>query len=107
MPASKRNLGLFIFSSFIDRAPAAGVCGGLVLDMGVGPGSNAGRVQLRLPITNNTEFDWQGSVSLKIGSTFVPVEIGEIKSGETASDTVSLNVDPGEVEVNGSLLIGP
>jgi hypothetical protein len=98
---------VIISSRTITRETAAGVCGGLVLDMGVGPGSTSRRVQLRLPITNNTEFDWQGSVSLKIGSTFVPVEIGEIKSGETASDTVSLRVDPGEVEVNGSLLIGP
>ena len=98
---------VIISSRTITRETAAGVCGGLVLDMGVGPGSTSRRVQLRLPITNNTEFDWQGSVSLKIGSTFVPVEIGEIKSGDTESDTVSLRVDPGEVEVNGSLLIGP
>src|SRR5687768_8689294 len=40
-------------SRSITRDTAAGVCGRLVLDMGVGPGSNAGRVQLRLPITNN------------------------------------------------------
>jgi hypothetical protein len=98
---------VIISSRSITRETTAGVCGGLVLDMGVGPGSRAGRVKLRLPITNNTKFDWQGSVSLKIGSTFVPVEIGEIKSGQTASDTVSLKVDTGEVEVNGSLLIGP
>ena len=98
---------VIISSRSITRDTAAGVCGGLVLDMGVGPGSREGRVVLRLPITNNTEFDWQGSVSLKIGSTFVPVEIGEIKSGATESDTISLKVDPGEVEVNGSLLIGP
>ena len=104
---SEEGPPVIISSRSITRETAAGVCGGLVLDMGVGPGSSARRVQLRLPITNNTEFDWQGSVSLKIGSTFVPVEIGEIKSGETASDTVSLKVDPGEVEVNGSLLIGP
>lgn len=104
---SKEGPPVIISSRSITRDTAEGVCGGLVLDMGVGPGSRAGKVQLRLPITNNTEFDWQGSVSLKIGSTFVPVEIGEIKSGETASDTISLKVDPGEVEVNGSLLIGP
>ena len=98
---------VIISSRTIDRETVSGVCGGLVLDMGVGPGSSARRVQLRLPITNNTEFDWQGSVSLKVGSTFVPVDIGEIKSGETEADTVSLRVDPGELEVNGSLLIGP
>jgi hypothetical protein len=98
---------VIISSRSIVRDAPVGVCGGLVLDMGVGPSSRAGRVQLRLPITNNTKFDWQGSVSLKIGSTFVPVEIGEIKSGRTEQDTIQLKVDPGEVEVNGSLLIGP
>jgi hypothetical protein len=98
---------VIISSRAITRETANGVCGGLVLDMGVGPGSSSRRVVLRLPITNNTEFDWSGTVSLKIGSTFVPVEIGEIKSGETEADTVSLHVDPGELEVNGSLLIGP
>jgi hypothetical protein len=82
------------------------VCGGLVFDMAVGPGG-PGRAVLRLPITNNTEFDWKGSVSVKIGSTVIPVDIGEIRSGQTAEDTVRVNVDPGEVEVQGSLLIGP
>ncbi|MEO7555243.1 MAG: hypothetical protein ABIV94_01395 [Acidimicrobiales bacterium] len=98
---------VIISSRSITRGSPEGVCGGLVLDMGVGPGSRPGRVQLKLPITNNTKFDWQGSVSLKIGSTFVPVEIGEIRSGQTELDTIRLKVDPGEVELNGSLLIGP
>ncbi|HUP85398.1 MAG TPA: hypothetical protein VM143_07005 [Acidimicrobiales bacterium] len=98
---------VIISSRSIVRGAAEGVCGGLVLDMGVGPGTKPGRVQLQLPITNHTKFDWQGSVSLKIGSTFVPVDIGEIKSGQTAQDSIGLNVDPGQVQVNGSLLIGP
>lgn len=97
---------VIVSSRAIERDAPTGVCGGLVLDMGVGPGG-PGRVTLRLPITNNTEFDWQGSVGLKIGSTVIPVDIGEIRSGETASDTIRVRVDPGEVEVEGSLLIGP
>lgn len=98
---------VIISARSLTRETAVGVCGGLVLDMGVGPGSTSGRVRLVLPITNNTRFDWQGTVSLKVGSTIVPVEIGEIRAGETEADTVSLRVQPGEVEVNGSLLIGP
>lgn len=97
---------VIVSSNVIERDAPEGVCGGLVLDMGVGPGG-PGRVQLRLPITNNTEFDWQGSVSLQIGDTSVPVDIGEIRAGETRSDTVTVRVEPGELEVHGSLLIGP
>lgn len=97
---------VIISSRSIERNAPVGVCGGLVLDMGVGPGG-PGRVRLQLPITNHTKFDWKGSVSLKIGSTFVPVDIGEIKSGATEQDTIRVKVNPGEVQVNGSLLIGP
>lgn len=97
---------VIVSSNVIERDAPEGVCGGLVLDMGVGP-SDPGRVQLRLPITNNTDYDWQGSVSLQLGDTTVPVDIGEIRAGETKSDTISVRVDPGELEVNGSLLIGP
>lgn len=97
---------VIVSSNVIERDAPEGVCGGLVLDMGVGP-SDPGKVQLRLPITNNTEYDWQGSVSLQLGDTTVPVDIGEIRAGETRSDTITVRVDPGELEVNGSLLIGP
>jgi hypothetical protein len=97
---------VIVSSNVIVRDEPEGVCGGLVLDMGVGP-SDPGRVLLRLPITNNSDYDWQGTVSLKLGSTVIPVDIGEIKSGQTGEDTVKVKVDPGELEVNGSLLIGP
>lgn len=97
---------VIVSSRAITRDEPEGVCGGLVLDMGVGPGK-PGRVVLRLPITNKTEFDWQGTVRLQLGDTAIPVEIGEIKAGETGEDTVEVRVDPGEIEVDGSLLIGP
>jgi hypothetical protein len=97
---------VIISANVIERDTPEGVCGGLVLDMGVGP-SGPGKVLLRLPITNNTDFDWQGTVSLKLGGTLIPVDIGEIKAGQTGADTVKINVDPGEIEINGSMLIGP
>lgn len=97
---------VIVSSNVIERDQPEGVCGGLVLDMGVGP-ADAGRVLLRLPITNNTDFAWRGSVSLRIGGTVIPVDIGEIEAGVTRSDTVEVKVEPGEIEVDGSLLIGP
>lgn len=102
----ERGPPVIVSSNVIERDRAEGVCGGLVLDMGVGP-AERGRVALRLPITNNTEFDWRGSVSVRLGSTVIPVDIGEIKAGATRSDTITVKVDPGELEVEGSLLIGP
>ena len=97
---------VIISSRSISRDTPSGVCGGLTLDMAVGP-SDPGRAILRLPITNNTDFDWKGSVSLKLGSTVLPVDIGEIKAGQTKQDTIRVRVKPGQLEVNGSLLIGP
>lgn len=97
---------VIVSSRSITRDEPVGVCGGLVLDMGVGP-AGQGRVALRLPITNNTEFDWQGSVRLKLGDSVVPVDIGQIKAGETGVDTVRIRVPSGQIEVNGLLLIGP
>lgn len=102
----ERGDPVIVSSNVIVRDEPEGVCGGLVLDMGVGPGG-PGRVELRLPITNKTKFDWQGTVRIKLGETVVPVDIGEIKAGETGEDTVKVKVSPGEIEVNGSLLIGP
>ena len=94
-------------SNVLNRDDTEGVCGGLVLNPGVGQASSSGRVRLLLPITNNTDDDWRGTVRLRVGSTVVPVDIGEIEAGETATTSVDVRIDPGQLEVNGSLLIGP
>jgi hypothetical protein len=93
-------------SSTITRESAAGLCGGLTLNMRVG-GEGPGKVRIVLPIANHTKYRWHGSVKLKLGGTTVPVAIGSVGSGRTATDTVHLHVDPGTHEINGSLLIGP
>lgn len=102
----ERGDPVIVSSRVIERGQPEGVCGGLVLDMGVGP-STPGRVLLRLPITNRTAFDWHGTVGVRFGDTAIPVDIGEIKTRETRAATIELKVSPGEVEVEGSLLIGP
>jgi hypothetical protein len=85
---------------------ANGVCGGLTLNLGVGP-DRPGRVRVMLPITNNTRHAWRGSVKLVVGGTSVPVSIGEIDPGETRADSVSVKVGPGSHKIDGTLLIGP
>jgi hypothetical protein len=82
------------------------LCGGLTLNMGA-RSEGPGQVSMILPITNNSEYVWQGSVTLVVGDTSIPADIGEIPAGETRTDTLELELDPGTLEVNGSLLIGP
>ena len=60
-----------------------------------------------LPITNTSRYLWRGTVELHIDNTSIPVDIGEIPSGRTATDTVDFKLDPGSHELEGSLLIGP
>ena len=82
------------------------LCGGLSLNMGA-RADGPGRVSMVLPITNNSEYVWKGSVTLVVGGTSIPASIGEIPAGETREDVVELELDPGTQEVSGSLLIGP
>jgi hypothetical protein len=93
-------------SAVITREQAAGLCGGLRLDMRVGE-EGPNKVRIILPIRNNTKYAWEGSVKLKLGGATVPVRIGRIPSGQTRDDTIHFRVDPGTHEINGSLLIGP
>ena len=83
-----------------------GKCGGLFLNMAV-RSDEPDKLQIILPIENRSEDTWQGSVKLDLGGTTVPIEIGEIRAGRTATDTVDLDVKAGTTEIEGSLLIGP
>jgi hypothetical protein len=82
------------------------ICGGLALDLGArveGPRE----LSMIVPITNQSTYPWRGTVQLVIDDIAVPVDIGEIPSGRTASDSVSFDLEPGAHEITGSLLIGP
>jgi hypothetical protein len=86
------------------------LCGGLTLSLEAPeapPGAPPDEVVLALRIRNDTDFLWRGTVTLVLGSTPVPVDIGEIPSGETETDEISFKPDPGTLDVEGSLLIGP
>ena len=79
---------------------------GLSLNMGA-RAQGPGKVDMILPITNHSDYLWQGTVTLMVGDTSIPADIGKIPAGETRTDILELKLDPGETEVNGSLLIGP
>lgn len=93
-------------SSRIEADDEEFLCGGLSLNMGA-RAEGPGRVAMVLPITNNSEYVWKGTVTLVVGGTSIPASIGEIPPGETREDVLELDLDPGTREVNGSLLIGP
>lgn len=83
-----------------------GVCGGLVLDMGV-QSVGDDRVEVILPVTNETADNWRGTIALDVGGTIIPVDVGVIPAGETVEDRIEVRIDEGTVELQGSVLIGP
>jgi len=99
-------------STVIERSPSGEVisqeiCGGLTLDLVMGSRRD-NHADVTLLITNNTGFGWRGSVQLKLGDTPIPIDIGEIDAGSTASDEFELRLDKGRrYEIEGNLLIGP
>lgn len=90
----------------IGRGDTGQLCGGLTLETKARSGTG-GNISLVLPITNHTEHLWRGTVSVLIGKTTIPVDIGEVPAGETRQDTIDLELKKGTTELNGSLLIGP
>ena len=85
---------------------AGEICGGLSLELGSRV-EGTRRLQMNVPITNESRYLWRGTVQLLLDDIAIPVDIGEIPAGQTATDSVTLNLDPGAHEVTGSLLIGP
>jgi hypothetical protein len=83
------------------------LCGGLVLDITLATDTE-GHALMTFTITNNTEYGWHGSVRVDLGTTPIPIDIGEVSSGETESDEVEIDLDADSTyEIEGSLLIGP
>lgn len=93
-------------STRIERRESPRLCGGLAVNLQAQV-DRSGRVAMTIPITNKSSSPWQGTVQLHLADTSIPVSIGRIEPGETGSDTVTFELDPGTHELSGSLLIGP
>lgn len=84
-----------------------GLCGGLTVDLQLAS-TTEDAADVVVEIVNDTDVDWQGSVELEFSGISVPVAIGDIAAGETASDTITLSIEPDRTyEISGTLLIGP
>lgn len=83
------------------------VCGGLVLDLEMGPAEGT-RAEILLRIANHSDYGWRGSVQVDLGGIDLPIDIGQIPAGETAEDAVTVNLTRNrQYEIQGSLLVGP
>ncbi|HEY7563345.1 MAG TPA: hypothetical protein VIA81_00295 [Acidimicrobiia bacterium] len=82
------------------------VCSSLAADLEVrSTGQN--RLELTIPIANRGTGDWRGTVSLRVGGTLIPIQIGLVPAGTTKSETIVLRLPDGTTGFEGSLLIGP
>jgi hypothetical protein len=87
--------------------PDQSVCGGLTLDMSIG-GDSEDTADVTLAIINGTEYGWRGSVQLQLDDIDIPIDIGEIDAGDTATEDFQLHLDSGNsYQIEGDLLIGP
>ena len=108
----ERGAPSILSSTVIERDPTGAtappeVCGGLRLDITIGTRMD-NRADVALAITNNSSYGWRGTVELQLGDLSIPVDIGKIEPGRTATDQVVFRLESGRrYEVAGSLLIGP
>jgi hypothetical protein len=96
-------------SVVIEEGQDPRICQALVVDFGIAQyDEDRGAVQLVVTITNESEFDWAGTIQLQIGPRLAPLPAGRIDAGESAVSRVWIHGFQDErVEVQGTLLIGP
>ncbi len=82
-------------------------CGGLAVDLGVGPGPGEEQVTVTIRFTNPTPFVWRGSVDLQIGEASIPVDVGTVPSGTTVESQIPVRVGEGTTDLSGWLVVGP
>lgn len=105
--SAAQDASVLLSADSTQRGEVEGLCGGLLVDLQLTT-VETGRAEVRVSIANPTDDDWRGTIELHFGDTAVPVAIGSIPRGATATDDVQLRVEPGKsYEITGRLLIGP
>jgi hypothetical protein len=82
------------------------VCAALSADVSM-RAAGPNRIEVTVPIRNDGDNPWQGTVALLVGNVEVPVRIGLVPPGETRSETLVLSLPEGVTGFSGELLIGP
>lgn len=93
-------------STRIERGKPDTLCGGLLLEMGARVHREQG-VAMVLTLRNESRFQWQGTVTLVLNDTSIPVPIGSVPAGERVREIVPFTPPEGVNELAGALLIGP
>lgn len=84
------------------------VCGGLVLDLRMATADRDDRAHLVISLDNRSDYGWRGSLQLDFGGVDVPVTIGHVEAGATATEEVEVRLDrERSYEIAGTLLVGP
>ena len=84
------------------------ICGALLVDLAVGDWrADTGAVELVVRVTNASELDWRGTMQLQVGGNSIPIAIGRVAADSTAEATAWVRGDEDQLEIDGTLLIGP
>lgn len=95
-----------IISSTELSAEGEPLCGGLSVDLSADTVGD-GELELTIPISNQTGADWSGSVELEVEGTRIPLDLGRVDAGETRRRRIVIQLESDEVNLTGSLLVGP
>lgn len=82
------------------------LCGGLAADMAVAALPD-GRVEVAAALTNSSPAPWRGTVQLEVTGVRLPIDIGEVRPGETRRESLAVRLPEGATTLDGSLLLGP
>lgn len=103
---------LVLSSTAIVAGDEPTLCGGLVVDMQAST-VGADQADLVLFVSNRSDYDWRGTVTVALGDpgilgeVLIPVPIGSVGAGESASETLMVTLGEGSHELSGRLLVGP
>jgi hypothetical protein len=82
------------------------LCGGLTLDIRASAKATD-TISMRVNLRNQTAHPWRGTVTMTVGGLLLPIPMGRVGPGGTASGSVDLHLLPGAHDLQGALLLGP
>lgn len=84
------------------------ICESLTVELAVGEFSEArGAVELIVGATNRSDVDWHGTMQLKMGRDSIPLPIGKVQAGQSVQRSAWVRGFDDQLEIDGTLLIGP
>ncbi|NND83764.1 MAG: hypothetical protein HKN46_01295 [Acidimicrobiia bacterium] len=96
-------------SSFVLDDEATSACGGISVDLR--SALDGDRLDLEVILTNDTDLSWSGTVGLTVATAgvdaVIPARTGTVGPATTSSVTLTMNLDDGVTDIDGTLLLGP